>query len=274
MKLNHLPFLVAIFLLPAAVLAQGSLENPSNGSTESGINILSGWHCSASVVEAVIDGTSIGRAYVGSDRGDTASICGKKETGFALLINYNILSSGPHNLKIYANGSLFGDVNFETIKSAGAEYLRGLSSTIGIPDFPAAGSSAILEWRESRQGYIITKIVSTSKLDGSYKLIRASFQKSVLEFYDTTANQGLSATGTLVVSGNSATLNRSTTLNGVISTNARTIKFVDNDSFLYNTTDNSKIIIIERGAKLITSAYYYDPTYGWLNEVNTWLKVK
>lgn len=138
--------------------AQGALENPANNATDSGIGIISGWHCSASRVEAIIDGKSAGFAYVGSERQDTSRICGKSNTGFALLINFNNLSRGSHNLKVYANGVLFGESNFQTTQSGGTEYLTNKSRTIKLADFPSPGSTATLAWIESKQSFVIIDV--------------------------------------------------------------------------------------------------------------------
>lgn len=148
----------AALWLPALACAQGALENPANNATDSGIGIISGWHCSATRVEAIVDGKSIGFAYVGSERMDTASICGKSNTGFALLINFNNLSRGAHNLKIYANGALFGESNFKTTQSGGTAFLTNKSRTVDVVDFPSPGATATLSWSESKQSFVVTNI--------------------------------------------------------------------------------------------------------------------
>ena len=151
----------AALLLPVVAFAQGALENPASNSTDSGIGIISGWHCSATRVEAVIDGKSAGFAYVGSERMDTASICKKSNSGFSLLINFNNLSRGDHNLKMYADGVLFGESNFKTTQSGGTAFLTNKSRTVDVPDFPSAGSTATLTWSQSKQSFVVTNIATT-----------------------------------------------------------------------------------------------------------------
>lgn len=58
------------FLTPAA-WAQGFIENPPNLGTESGIGVISGFHCSSRDISFRINGNSIGKAGAGTDRGDT-----------------------------------------------------------------------------------------------------------------------------------------------------------------------------------------------------------
>lgn len=165
---------LAAMLLPGVVLAQGNLENPANGATESGIGIISGWHCTASSIEVVINGASRGNTFTGSRRADTSSICGKNENGFSLLINFNNLSPGTHNIKAYGDGVLFADYNFNTIRSGGLQFLQGASRQVQVPDFPAPGQSTTLQWSEAKQSFVVTGTGATSgtddisALDGSY----------------------------------------------------------------------------------------------------------
>ena len=151
-----------IALLPVIAFAQGAIENPTANSTESGIGIISGWHCKATKVYASIDDNSIGGVFVGSERPDTKSICGKTATGYSLLINFNNFSIGSHNLKMYADGVVFGNFAFNTVKSGGVDYLQGVSKEVTMSDFPKSGQTATLKWVESKQNFIITKIAGSA----------------------------------------------------------------------------------------------------------------
>lgn len=151
-----------IALLPVIAFAQGAIENPTANSTESGIGIISGWHCKATKVDASIDDKPIGSVFVGSERPDTKSICGKTATGYSLLINFNNLSIGSHNLKMYADGVVFGNFAFNTVKSGGVDYLQGVSKEVTMSDFPKSGQTATLKWVESKQNFIITKIAGSA----------------------------------------------------------------------------------------------------------------
>ena len=72
----------------------GALENPKPASFQSGIGLLSGWVCDAAVVELEInDGPRLAAAY-GTDRADTAPVCGDRDNGFGLLFNWNLLGDG------------------------------------------------------------------------------------------------------------------------------------------------------------------------------------
>lgn len=161
--------LVGLFFCTASFYANsaplGALESPANGSIESGIGIVRGWHCTASVIEAYIDGVSIGKAYVGSSRMDTLSVCGKGDTGFSLLINYNqpSLVSGTHVIQVYGDGTLFGQANFNNMQSGGQEYLRGVQRQVVVPSFPDGKSAAVLTWREDKQNFVVTSFTLYSQ---------------------------------------------------------------------------------------------------------------
>ena len=151
-----------IFCLMAAVpslsFALGSLENPVAGSTESGIGVISGWHCTATNITATIDGASLGKAGSGTGRGDTASICGRTNTGYSLLFNYNDLTPGNHSISVYADGQLLETRQFNTVQSGGAAFLTGKVSRWTLAGFPSSGRTATIEWSQAKQNFVVTGI--------------------------------------------------------------------------------------------------------------------
>src|SRR4051812_13748944 len=58
------------------------LENPQAGSFQSGIGVISGWACNATVIEIVIDNGSALQAGYGTTREDTHVSCGDANNGF------------------------------------------------------------------------------------------------------------------------------------------------------------------------------------------------
>lgn len=174
MKIQRLVFCF-IAAIPSVSFAQGALENPVVGSTESGIGVISGWNCTAGSISVAIDGASLGMAGIGTSRGDTASTCGRSDTGFSLLFNYNALTPGSHTLDLYADGQLLETRQFNTVQSGGAEFVTGLSKTTTVADFPTTGQTATLQWSQAKQGFVVTGIsgatssaVDLSSLQGSY----------------------------------------------------------------------------------------------------------
>jgi hypothetical protein len=136
--------------------SQASLENPVANSTESGIGIISGFHCSAKNISFKLNGQDIGKAGTGTDRGDTQGLCGRSDTGFSLLFNFNLLEPGKHSLSMFADGQLFETRSFNSTRSAGQEFAQGKSKTIVISDFPQTGHSTRLDWITAKQAFVVT----------------------------------------------------------------------------------------------------------------------
>lgn len=153
--------LIPFFALPLhAQISTGYLENPVANSTESGIGLVSGWHCTAKEVTVRIDGVDLGRSGVGSIRDDATSICGQPNTGFSLLYNYNKLAPGFHTIEVFADGQLLASRQFRSVRSGGEEFLRNVEKSITINDFPSPGSSAVVTWSQAKQSFVVTSVHS------------------------------------------------------------------------------------------------------------------
>ena len=148
-----------LLILSANVFAQtkGALENPSQGSYTSGIYMFSGWACDADLIEVVINGGSGQKAAYGTDRGDTAGICGDSDNGFGLLFNMANLGTGTHTAVAFADGQEFGRSTFKVERMSTGEFLRGEQSVTIDANFPKAGREVWLEWVESAQNFAIKK---------------------------------------------------------------------------------------------------------------------
>lgn len=136
----------------------GTLENPVAGSIESGVGLVSGWHCTAQKITVFINGVDLGESGVGSIRNDTRSICGHANTGFSLLYNYNILEPGEHLIQVYADGHLLDQREFSSVRSGGQPYLAGANRTVEVEDFPTAGTRATLTWSQAKQSFVVTSV--------------------------------------------------------------------------------------------------------------------
>lgn len=144
-----------VLLTPLVAMATGYLENPQPGSTQSGISIISGWHCTASEIEIKVDGVSIGGTGVGSVRDDAISVCGHNQSGYAVLYNYNIPAPGEHTIQVYADGALLETRKFRTVRSGGVPFLQGMAGTVDILDFPYQGGITTIEWSEAKQSFVV-----------------------------------------------------------------------------------------------------------------------
>jgi hypothetical protein len=136
----------------------GILESPYEGSQESGIGIIRGWVCDAQKIEMSINGGAKKSVPYGGSRGDTSSVCNDVENGFGVTVNYNLLGSGSHNLKIYADDVEFANVNF-TVQTLGEDYLRDADATYSIHGFPNEGDTVWIKWSEIHQNFVITDAI-------------------------------------------------------------------------------------------------------------------
>jgi len=151
---SMLPHSVAL----AAPLAR--LESPApEAFLRSGIALIRGWSCDAGRVEVSIDGGPLLATAQGTDRPDTAQTCGRTDTGFGLIFNWNRVGDGVHNLRAFVGGAEFANVNF-TVATLGGEFLTGLRGDYTVPDFPAPGDSAKIGWSEPHQNFVFVSPVT------------------------------------------------------------------------------------------------------------------
>ncbi len=137
-----------------------NLESPGDGKTVSGISLIRGWACyesplTVNVVQYQVDDGPLLELPYGSVRTDTNSICNESEgNGFAATVNWSRYSLGYHTLKLFINGNLANEHNFE-IAGLGQEFVRGVSSSFTLNDFPESGKNTVIEWSEDLQNFII-----------------------------------------------------------------------------------------------------------------------
>ena len=145
--------LITACFLPFRVWAAATLENPAPGALKSGVGLISGWVCDAEELEVSFDGGA--RLFVpyGSDRTDTAGVCGDADNGFGLLWNYNELGDGPHTVTLYVDNVVVTQVNF-SVQTLGTNFLHGVTGqgTVTLSD----GKEVSVQWEETTQGFTIT----------------------------------------------------------------------------------------------------------------------
>ena len=129
------------------------LENPSLGSAQSGVGVLSGWACEADAIVIELNGTPLHAAY-GTEREDTRGVCGDTDNGFSLLWNWNNLGPGTHTVRALLDGIEFANTTVR-VTTFGEAFLRGVSGTFPIPDFPRPGENNRLRWEQSLQNFVI-----------------------------------------------------------------------------------------------------------------------
>jgi hypothetical protein len=147
---------VALLAASGGAAAVGNLETPAEGQVATGIGIVSGWHCTAKSVTFRVDSSDPAPAATGTERRDTASVCaGAINTGFSLLLNYNLITPGAHTIVAFADGVEFARANFTTT-NLGVEFLFNESGRRYLRNFPDMNQTVIVDWQENRQNFSIT----------------------------------------------------------------------------------------------------------------------
>ena len=131
-----------------------TLENPTPGSFQSGLGVISGWACEAEEIIIELAGTPVPAAY-GTPRADTQERCGDTNNGFGLLVNWNNLGDGEHTVRALADGVEFATTTVQ-VSTFGTDFLEDVRRTVVVSDFPRSGDETTLQWEESLQNFVIT----------------------------------------------------------------------------------------------------------------------
>ena len=144
--------------------AGGIMENPGPGTAHSGVEVISGWHCEAEAIRIELTNGTTGavittKAGAGTERADTAGVCGDTDNGFGLLWNWNALGDGWHTVRAFADEET-EPFSWSTVfvTTLGEEFARGLSGEYELDGFPAPGQAVTVEWRQEQQNFVITGI--------------------------------------------------------------------------------------------------------------------
>ncbi len=145
------------YTLQTTVVAY-SVENPQPGSFQSGLGVISGWVCEGEAVTIEIERAKgavveLEAAY-GTERADTAGICGDEANGFGLLFNWNLLGDGTHEVVVLVDGSELGRAPV-TVTTLGAEFRTGLQGSFVVANFPRRGEQLQLVWQEAGQNFVL-----------------------------------------------------------------------------------------------------------------------
>lgn len=187
-------------LLPGVLWAQAVLENPRQGSVQSGVGLVSGWKCAAGRIEIAFDDDPPVPAAYGTVREDTLPVCNDTNNGFGLLFNWNRLEDGSHTVRALADGVEFARSTI-TVVTLGEEFLTDAREDFTLKDFPVSGKNIRLQWEQSLQNFVIIK----SDLTRSFSAVAqeatvtnaVSAPKGVLE----NPQDGSFASGVSVISG-------------------------------------------------------------------------
>ena len=151
-------------LYPPKQAVAGVLESPAAGAAVSGIGFLSGWKCDAQDITIRVDGGTPIAVAMDIPRADTRSTCGREiNNGFIMQTNWNWLSEGTHTAVAYDNGVEFARSTF-TVGTTGEEFLKGITVSVDVPNFPAPGETGRFVWNESTQHLELAEVISEPEI--------------------------------------------------------------------------------------------------------------
>ena len=199
--------------LPAFAAIQVSLENPANGTSASGVTIISGWAFSDSgavTVSLRVNGkTTETRVLCCGPRQDVMDMHSGAplNTSFVLLYNYGVLPTGVHTVgvEVSAEGeeSVIAESSVSVVRPADAEFLSSLSidnATAHIHDgeihiteaeaTPTGGTPVTtdltLSYHVSRQGFGIDMAQDALEPESPYDALELleSVGHAIFDTYD------------------------------------------------------------------------------------------
>ena len=124
---------------------------------QSGVGLIRGWVCDAGAVAFSIDGGPLQAIAYGSDRPDTATACGDRNNGFGFTQNWSEIGDGVHNLRAFADGAVFADVDFTVTTLGRTTFLTGLRAQFTLRDFPGTGGAPQVRWSEPDQNFVFAR---------------------------------------------------------------------------------------------------------------------
>ncbi len=264
-----------VFLCSGIASAQtGTLENPKPQATKSGVGVISGWHCDADRITASIDNRAPIVVPYGSPRGDTRSICGDADNGFALQVNYNLYGEGTHLVQAFADGEKFAETRFE-VTTFGLPFLKGKTGTFNLEDFPEVGRSTVVAWEESTQGFQVqgTRNNFGNGLNGEYALQRFSLQTTDEIVHTDQSN--IAATGTMTIVNGSMRQSFDLRVNDqrqTVSVQARCDDYGYRLSCVTAGGQRSSVVLVKRNDRevITSSTLYVEGRY--VTEIDHWVK--
>ena len=149
----------ALAMLPMAYAhaAPSSLDNPQPHQAVAGIGLISGWHCDARRIEFAIDGAPPEFIPSGSNRPDTAGVCGgKTANGFGYTIRWNNFPPGEHGIVMLADGVEFARTTFKVV-DMGPDMIYGVDRPVVVNNFPWLGRGLVLNWNSASQAFTATE---------------------------------------------------------------------------------------------------------------------
>ena len=168
-----LRFCLVFVLLAPSLAAAATLGVPGEGTTLSGVGVISGWKCEAVgdlTVRFFADGSPVRVAGLdtfpllyGSARPDVrdAGACPDADVGFVAIWNWGNFDDGAYTAVVYDKGVEF-DRNTFTVVTTGERFLEGASARVSVRDFPRTGETATFEWNQSTQHLELVSVLGSA----------------------------------------------------------------------------------------------------------------
>ncbi len=179
--------LTTAVLLTTSMANAATLGIPGQGSTQSGVGVISGWKCQANgrLTVRFNGGRAIPLVY-GTERPDVRknSRCpdnAHDNVGFVAIWNWGNLDAGRSTAVVYDNGVEFARSTF-TVVTTGVEFLQGVtgSGTATLSN----GQRATLQWSQAAQSFVATAFTPLPVSDGKLCTTKTS---TVYDFDDAPA---------------------------------------------------------------------------------------
>ena len=159
-----LRFWIAFVLLVPSLTHAATLDIPGNGTTLSGVGLISGWKCEAKgdLTIRFNGGDPIPLLY-GSERTDVRNVgsCPDADVGFVAVMNWGNLGDGEHTAVAYDDGVEFARSTF-TVVTTGEKFLEGARARVSVRDFPRTGETATFEWNQSTQHLEMVSVLGSA----------------------------------------------------------------------------------------------------------------
>ncbi len=189
--------LLSLLLAPAAALAQGALNTPGPGTTQSGSNVIVGYHCAADTAtsfHAIIDGITRIDLIFPFDRAATMGLCGHTLTGISVQYFWAKIPAGQHEIIVYRDDVEFDRAQFETVRLAPGFITPTTPDVVVVENFPNPGDRVGLCWKESLQDF---GICSYTELSGDFNRAQTERLRGTWQFNYMIGSSDFSQTYTL-----------------------------------------------------------------------------
>ncbi len=172
-----LRFCLVFVLLAPSLASAATLGVPGEGTTLSGVGVISGWKCEVAgdlTVRFLADGSPVSVAgsdtfplLYGSARPDVRDIgaCPDADVGFVAIWNWGNLDDGEYTAVVYDDGEEFARNTF-TVVTTGEAFRTDLAGECTLEQFPDPGESARFVWNTGTQ-HLEMVSVRTRSIDQS-----------------------------------------------------------------------------------------------------------